>query len=113
MLSVEFYVVGGKIKVKPQVMALEMLLKDSALKSFIIDAKNGQGKPPQIGKEDAEGFITIDFTNAEVLLRGTPTDVFTPLKEKYKDKITGGVSCLVKYGMLTASYFVTADLTSE
>ncbi|MHB1314105.1 MAG: hypothetical protein ACYCX2_01295 [Christensenellales bacterium] len=93
---------------QPDALALEMLLRESALRSFVLSSKSMQGKPPKLVKED-DGWVAIDFSGAEVLLNGTPAEVFAPIKAKYKEKIKGNVTCLVKYEMMLASYYITFD----
>lgn len=113
MMNVDFFAVGGKMKVRAQAAAKEMLLKDSPIRAFILASKSRQGKPPKVHKDDTDGCVTIDFTDAEVLLRGTPAEVFMPLKEKYGEQISGRVTCVMGYSMMLGTYFTTVDLGPE
>ena len=112
-MSVEFYAVGGKIRVQEQAVAKEMLLRDSLLRAFILAAKSGRDRMPKVEKVDPGGFVTIDFSDAEVLLPGMPEEVFAPLKRRYGGMIFGRVTCVMKYEMMMSAYYTRFDLGPE
>jgi hypothetical protein len=108
----EFIIVGGFIRVRPQVLAMEMLQKQSVLRTFVLMSKSGTGKPPKLHKDETDGWITIGFNGAEVPVNGAISDLLAPLRAKYKDKIEGSVTCLMKYPMMLGANFTTYDLST-
>ncbi len=108
--DVEFIIVGGILRVDAQVLARELLKKDSILRSFVLASKSN-GKPPKVIKE--QQWVTIDFTGAEVALGCALEEAFTPIKQKYKGKIIGSVSCMMKYTMMQGVSMTTVDFPTE
>ena len=108
--GLDFVIVGGIVKVPSRVMAMEMLKKDSILRTFVLCSKQG-GKQPRVTK-DEKGII-IDFTGAEVPLNCGPQDAFDPIKRKYKGQITGSVTCQMKYSMMSAANFTTVHFEED
>ncbi len=108
--DVEFIIVGGTLKVKAQVMALEMLKRDSLLRSFAMASKEF-GKPPRVSKDDQ--WVTIDFTNAEVPLKSGLQEAFEPIKRKYRGQVVGSVTCLMKYTIMQGVSLTTVEFPAE
>lgn len=92
---IEFYIVGGYLKISKKVFILEMLRKDSRLRSLLNwkSSADFSIRHPGISEPDPEDMITVNFSNTpNVAVGESPKEILGELKAKYKEKIKGKVA---------------------
>ena len=113
---VEFYVVGGCLKIQKSVFAQEMLRKDSLLRKLLNwrSTTDFAVEHPLVGKPDENGTITVDFSGRVLVCLGdSPKELLGNLKARYKEKIKGNVVCKGEYSMFGGLYIFEIDLNSD
>jgi len=113
-LDWEFQIVGGKLKMQKKIFILEMLSKDSRLRTLLKwkTARDFAEEHPAVSKPDAEGVITIDFSYiADIVLGQSWEELLGELKLKYKEQIKGRVACRGNYWGILTSFEI--DLNSD
>lgn len=86
----EYYLVGGKIRIGKKELTLELLRKDSVLRTFLgFDSGNLKSlltKSNLTNQQD--NMVLIDFSGREKLkLDGNPTSLLEELKKRYGNNI--------------------------
>jgi hypothetical protein len=114
ILGLEFYIVGGHIKIEKKAFLQEMLGKDSCLRQILNwkSTKDFAEKHPSISEPDENDIVTIDFNyTVHVELGQSATELLSKLKARYGNRVKGRICCrwLATYSM---SNFVI-DLDSE
>jgi hypothetical protein len=113
---IEFTVVGGNISMDKDIFIKEMLFKDSLLRQILNWRGTGdfKGNHPMVGKPDENGRITINFSSTNCVSVGQdPRDFLSKLKQRYREKIKGWVSCRGSYEHFGGVYFIRLDLNSD
>lgn len=113
---VEFYVVGGCLKIQKKAFTQEMLKTDSLLRELLKwkSSTDFAGEHPLVSEPDAQGMVTIDFCNrAFVCIGDSPKDLLGKLKARYKDKVKGKVACRGEYRTFGGMFNFEIDLSSD
>ncbi len=109
MLTVEFTIVGGFLKMQKRAFMQEILMPNSRLRSLLNygSVQDFYSRRPEIGEEDQCGMITIHFKDTGTNIGTDPGKLLGELKKKYREKLKGRLACK---GYL---YTFTLDLDSE
>ena len=113
---IEFYIVGGYIKLDKKVFVQEMLSKDSRLRILLNykAATDFASIHPTISQPDENNVLTIDFCNGTYACLGeTPKELLAALKLKYGGKLRGKVACRGEYSMFGGIFSFEIDLDSD
>ena len=112
----EYYLIGGRLRIGKKEAAFELLRRDSILKALLGsgpgDVKALLSDPLRVGS--GEDFVVLDFSlTGDRLLPGDPTNLLTELKQRYGDSVTGILHFKLLYTMWKQVYFLKADLDAR
>lgn len=112
-MDMEFKVVGGTLKFDKKAFILEMLGKESALRTLLNWKTTGDfaEQHPAVSKT-TEGSVLVDFSYiSDVVLEQSWGEILGGLKTKYKDKVKGRVTCRGAYWGILTTFEI--DMNSE
>lgn len=113
-MELEFYIIGGYLKIEKKAFIQEMLSKDSLLRRILNwgATKAFTDGHPNISEPDENGFITIDFNyTVHVKVEGSAEEMLGKLKAKHLEKVKGRVTCR---GIIVYTMFdFMVDLNSD
>lgn len=115
-MVIEFYIVGGHLKIQKSVFVQEMLIKGSLMRSLLNwkGAQDFTKRHPLINEADENNIITINYDNQmDVSVGESPKEVLGNLKARYREKIKGKVACRAIYSMYGGVFTFTVDLNSD
>lgn len=115
-MMIDFTVVGGNISMSRDIFIKEMLFKDSLLRQLLNWRGTGDFKEnhPMVGRPDENGVVTIRFDSTNCVSVGyDPMDFLSKLKQRYREKVKGWVSCRGTYEHFGGAYFIKLDLNSD
>ena len=115
-MILEYYIVGGVIKIKKNVFTREMLCKDSLIRTLLSwrGTRDFAFKHPSVSEPDEDQMITIHFSlEAEVHITDSPKEILSALKAKLKNDIRGKVACRTEYAMFGGIFTYEIDLNSK
>lgn len=115
-MALEFFIVGGYIKVPRDIFIKEMLIKDSILRSLLKwrSTSDFKGKHPNVSEPMEDGTITISYSSADSVSVGEDVKEFMKrLKSRYKGKVKGWVACTGTYECYGGVYNISVDLNSD
>lgn len=115
-MVIEFYIVGGYIKIPKNVFIQEMLSKDSLIRSLLNwkGSKDFMIKHPMISEPDNDNIITINYdSESDVSVGESPKEILGSLKARYKDKVKGHVACRAVYSAYGGIFTFSVDLNSD
>lgn len=106
----EYVISGGKLYIDKKAFTRDLLVRNSSLKTILGYKSNKTGKvQPIITKTDDS--VVLDYNNgAHIDLDEDFMDLFTHLKERYKEKMKGSITIRIS---LFNSYYTVLDLNSE
>ena len=115
-MILEFFIIGGHIKISKKVFIREMLSKESKLRTLLNwkTTADFKSKHPMVSEPDRDGFITINF-NSEltVSIGGSPEQILKELKAKHREKIKGYISGRGEYKTFNTIFFFQIALNSD
>jgi len=112
-MVLEYYLVGGTLRIGKKEAALELLRKDSALRPLLGYGASGHAAlNMESARMNAQGdFVTIDFSQiAERKLNGDPTRILNELKQRYGAAVGGKLHFKGMYTSKMHIYYCEADL---
>lgn len=115
-MILEFFIIGGHIKILKKVFIQEMLSKESKLRTLLNwkTTADFKSKHPIVSEPDREGFITINFNSELIVSIGeSPEQILKELKAKYREKIKGYISGRGEYKTFNTIFFFQIDLNSD
>ncbi len=95
-MELEFYIVGGYLKIEKKAFIQEMLSKDSQLRGILNwgATKAFTDGHPIVSETDENGIITISFNyTVHVKVGGSSEEMLGKLKAKHREKVKGKVTC--------------------
>lgn len=113
IMIMEYYIVGGYIKISKAAFTMEMLSKDSVLRALLNwkSAREFGTLHPGISEPDQDNNITIRFdTDSAVHVEEHPKALFERLKAKLGDRVSGKVACRYEYSLFGGIYTFEVDL---
>jgi hypothetical protein len=112
MFELEFYIVGGYIKIEQKAFLQEMLGKDSCLRQILNwrSTKDFAEKHPLVSEPDENGMVTINFNyTVHVDLGQSSTELISKLKSRYRDRVRGRVCCRWLAGYSMSNFIIDLD----
>lgn len=110
----KYTVVAGCFSIPKSIFIKEILGGNTLLKAVFKwkSISNSLESNPMIS-EKGDGTVEITFSSDNsVCLEDDPREIFKRLKEKYAEKITGRVSCMCTYELMSSVVFIDIDLNS-
>ena len=111
--SLEYYLTGGKIRIGKKELTLELLRKDSVLRTLLrFDSRNLNSslltKSNQTNQHD--DMVLINFNgHKKIKLGGDPTSLLQELKKRYNLNI-GGTLC---FQLVYTTHYMSMDLQAN
>jgi hypothetical protein len=115
-MILEFYIIGGYLKISKKIFIKEMLSRESRLRSLLNWKSEGDFKNshPEVNEPDMNDFITIRFgSESTVSIGESPEEILKELKARYREKIKGFIGGRGEYKTLNMSFFFQIDLNSD
>lgn len=115
-MFLDYYIIGGNIKIQKSVFIQEMLSKESLLRGLLNwkTTKDFSIKHPMVGEVDENNAVTVNFSSeAAVRVNESPKEMLSALKAKYKEKIKGRVACRIEYSAFGGIFTYEIDMNSD
>lgn len=115
-MILEFYIIGGHLKISKKVFIKEMLSKESRLRALLNwkSADDFKSKHPMVNEPDRDDFITINFSSESTVSIGeSPEQILKELKAKYRENIKGYIGGRGEYKTFNMTFFFQIDLNSD
>jgi hypothetical protein len=112
---IEFYLIGGNVRIGKKELTLELLRKDSILRVLLgFEAGNLGSLQSPINLSDQEGLAILDFNWREKRrLDGDPTPTLNELKARYGKNIGGVLSFYSVYTTFGMTSYSSANLNAD